>query len=97
VCGSWLAARSAVGDAASGTARASATYGRREDDVWAHSAFLCPIPGNPPLYPGYEVACDSQQMPGLQVFPACRAWVRALFGSVRSAVQIRAPRFRKPC
>ena len=31
--------------------------------------------------------------PGLQVFPACRAWVRALFGSVRSPVQIRAPRF----
>jgi hypothetical protein len=51
VCGSWLAARSAVGDAASSTAPATATYERREDDVWAQSAFLCPIPGNPPLYP----------------------------------------------
>jgi AraC-like DNA-binding protein len=51
VCGSWLAARSAVGDAASSTAPASATHGRR-DDVWAQSAFLCPIPGNPPRYPG---------------------------------------------
>ena len=29
---------------------------------------------------------------GLQVFPAGRTWVRALFGSVRSPVQIRAPR-----
>ncbi len=30
---------------------------------------------------------------GLQVFPVGRSWVRALFGSVRSPVQIRAPRF----
>ena len=52
VWGSWSAARRAVGDAVNSARQASATDGRREDDVWAQSAFLCPIPGNPPLYPG---------------------------------------------
>ncbi|HWK17775.1 MAG TPA: helix-turn-helix domain-containing protein [Solirubrobacteraceae bacterium] len=52
VCGSWSAARSAVGDAVSSVERASVTDGRRDVGDWAQSAFLCPIPGNPPLYPG---------------------------------------------
>ena len=51
VCGSWSAARSAVGDTVRGTGEASATDGRRAVVDWAQSAFLCPIPGNPPLYP----------------------------------------------
>jgi hypothetical protein len=52
VCGSWSAARSAVGDAASSRGQASATDGRREASDWAQSAFLCPIPGNPRQNPG---------------------------------------------
>jgi hypothetical protein len=36
---------------------------------------------------------QSDKTRALQVFPVRRSWVRALFGSVRSTVQIRAPRF----
>ena len=52
VWGSWSAARRAVGDAVNSARQPSATDGRREVGDWAQSAFLCPIPGNPPLYPG---------------------------------------------
>ena len=52
VCGSWSAARSAVGGAVSRAEQASATDGRGEVGDWAQSAFLCPIPGNRRLYPG---------------------------------------------
>ena len=51
VCGSWSAARSAVGDAVSRAEQASTKYGRGEVGDWAQSAFLCPILGNPPLHP----------------------------------------------
>ena len=40
------------GDAVSSVERASVTDGRRDVGDWAQSEFLCPIPGNPPLYPG---------------------------------------------
>ena len=52
VWGSWSAARRAVGDAVNSARQASATDGRREVGDWAQSAFLCPIAGNPSLYPG---------------------------------------------
>jgi len=47
---------------------------------------------SPGLTPAGTVA---KQNAGLQVSPARRAWVRALFGSVRSPVQIRAARLKK--
>jgi hypothetical protein len=52
VCGSWSAARTAAGGAVGSGPRASTTDGRCEVGDWAQSAFLCPIPGNPPVYPG---------------------------------------------
>jgi AcrR family transcriptional regulator len=52
VCGSWSVARSVVGDAVSSVPEPSATDGRRDVSVWAQSASLCPIPGNPPQNPG---------------------------------------------
>ena len=52
VCGSWSAARTAVGDAVVSAGQTSASDGRCEVGDWAQSAFLCPIPGNPPLYRG---------------------------------------------
>ena len=52
VCASWSAARTAAGDAVSGGPQAPTIDGRCEVGDWAQSAFLCPIPGNPPLYPG---------------------------------------------
>jgi len=51
VWGSWSAARRAI-DAASNRAGVPSDAGESRDvDDWAQSAFLCPIPGNPPLYP----------------------------------------------
>ena len=51
VWGSWSAARAAAREAGSRAGLSSAAGGPREVDVWAQSASLCPIPGNPPPNP----------------------------------------------
>ena len=51
VWGSWSAARGAIGAASSRAGLPSDAGESREVDVWAQSATLCPIPGNPPQYP----------------------------------------------
>jgi hypothetical protein len=51
VSGSWSGARSAIGDAVRRAGLPSDAGESREVGDWAQSASLCPIPGNPPLYP----------------------------------------------
>jgi hypothetical protein len=89
--GGWSAARTAVSKAGSRAGLPSAAGGPHPVDVWAQSASLCPIPRNPRKSGGPQWLWIVGKIVDFQVFLAGENPVRALFGSARSPVQIRAP------
>jgi hypothetical protein len=88
VFGAWAAARAEVSryDRAAATSRASAPMSR------AVTRSHCLNLGNPPLIRGSERGCSRTVTRSFAALFHLRSGFRPLFGSVRSPVQIRAPR-----